>query len=81
MLHNITYLLLEVFSLKIAKVAPVYKKGSKLEYTYYRPPSLLSELHNIMEKLMHKTQGFLNYEKALYKKVSNFKETFLLCMQ
>ena len=65
MLHNITYLLLEVFSLKIAKVAPVYKKSSKLEYIYYRPTSLRSELHNIMEKLMHKTQGFLHYEKTI----------------
>ena len=80
MLHNITYLLHEVFSLKIAKVAPVYKKGSKLEYTYYRPTSLLSELHNIMENLCKKHKDFCIMKK-LYKKVSNFKETFVLCMQ
>ena len=37
-------------SLKITKVTPVYKKGSKPECTNYRPISLLSNLDKIIEK-------------------------------
>ena len=40
--------------LKIAKILPVFKKGSKLEYSNYRPISLHSNLAKIIEKLMHK---------------------------
>ena len=38
--------------LKIAKVVPVYKKGSKFYYQNYRPISLLSNMEKILEKLM-----------------------------
>ena len=48
-------------SLKITKVTPVYKKGSKLECANCRPITLLSSLNKIMEKFMHKRlMGFLN---------------------
>ena len=41
--------------LKIAKVIPIHKKQScKVEYTNYRPISLLSNIEKIIEKLMHK---------------------------
>ena len=40
-------------SLKIAQVAPVCKKGSKVEYCNYRPIFLLSNLCKIFGKLMH----------------------------
>ena len=40
--------------LKIAKVVPVFKKDSKLDYSNYRPISLLSNIEQILEKPMHK---------------------------
>ena len=56
-------------SLEIAKVTPVYKKGSKFECCNYRPITLLSNLDKIIEKLMRKRlMGFLNHQKVLYKK-------------
>ena len=62
-------------SLKIAKVTPVYKKGSKLECTNYTPISLLSNLDKTIEKLMHKRlMGFLNDQKVLYKKQFGFQK-------
>ena len=53
--------------MKIAKVTPVYKKGSKLECANFRPITLLSNLDKIIEKLMHKRlMRFLNDQKVLY---------------
>ena len=64
-------------SLKIAKVTPVYKKGSKLECANYRPISLLSNLDKIIEKRMHKRlMGFLNDQNVLYKKQFGFQKHF-----
>ena len=40
--------------LKTAKVVPVFKKDSKLNYSKYRPISLLSNIEKILEKLMYK---------------------------
>ena len=40
--------------LKIAKVIPIHKKQSKVNYTNYRPISLLSNIEKIIEKLMYK---------------------------
>ena len=40
--------------LKTAKVVPVFKKDSKLDYSNYRPISLLSNIAKILEKLMYK---------------------------
>ena len=64
-------------SLKIAKVTPVYKKGSKLECVNYRPINLLSNLDKIIEKRMHeRLMGFLNDQKVLYKKQFGFQKNF-----
>ena len=38
--------------LKTAKVVPVFKKDSKLDYSNYRPISLLSNIEKILEKLI-----------------------------
>ena len=43
---------------KTAKVIPVYKKEFKLDFSNYRPISLLSNLDKIFEKLIH-WQGFI----------------------
>ena len=40
--------------LKTAKVVPVFKKDSKLDYNNYRPISLLSNIEKILEKLVYK---------------------------
>ena len=40
--------------LKIAKAVPVFKKDSKLDYSNYRPITLLSNIEKILEKLMYK---------------------------
>ena len=47
--------------LKTAKVIPVFKKDSKLDYSNYRPISLLSNIEKILEKLMYRRlYTFLN---------------------
>ena len=51
-LSCITYVLLSV--LKTAKVVLVFNKDSKLDYSYYRPISLLSNNEKILEKFMYK---------------------------
>ena len=38
--------------LKIAKLVPVFKKDSKLDYSNYRPITLSSNIEKILEKLM-----------------------------
>ena len=44
---------------KIAQVIPIFKKGSKLESSNYRPISLLSNLSRIFERIIaHKTLQF-----------------------
>ena len=63
-------------SLKITKVTPVYKKGSKLECANYKLISLLSNFDKI-EKLIHKRlMGFLNNQKVLHKKQFGFQKKF-----
>ena len=39
--------------LKVAKVVPVYKRDSKLDFSNYWPISLLSNTEKILEKLMY----------------------------
>ena len=47
--------------LKTAKVVPVFKKDSKLNYSNYCPISLLSNIEKILEKLMYRRlYTFLN---------------------
>ena len=40
--------------IKTAKVVPVLKKDSKLDYSNYSPISLLSNIEKILEKLTYK---------------------------
>ena len=38
--------------LKTAKVVPVFKKDSKLDYSNYRPISLLSNIQKILKNII-----------------------------
>ena len=53
--------------LKIAKVIPIHKKQSKVDYTNYRPISLLSNIEKIIEKLVYKRlSNFLDINNLIY---------------
>ena len=53
--------------LKHVKVVPIFKKGSRLLISNYRPISLLSNLNKIFEKLMYKSiYAFLEKYNILY---------------
>ena len=52
---------------KIAKLKPLYKKGSKTNPKNYRPVSLLPLVSKVMEKVIHnQTQIFLSKNKISY---------------
>ena len=53
--------------LKTAKVIPILKKDSKLDYSSYRPISLLSNIEKILEKrLYRRLYTFLNKKNIIY---------------
>ena len=64
-------------SCKIAKVKPLFKKGSKTDPQNYRPMSLLSVLSKIIERIIHdQTQEFLSKNKILYRFQSGFRKNY-----
>jgi len=53
--------------LKLAKVIPIFKKGSRLLCENYRPISLLSNINKILEKIMYTSlYNFLDKYNCLY---------------
>ena len=59
---------------KIAKLKPLYKKGSALIPKNYRPISLLPLLSKLFEKIIHmQTRDYLNENNILYKYQSGFR--------
>ena len=63
--------------LKIAKVVPVFKKDSKLDYSNYCPLSLLSNIEKIFEKLMYKRLfTFLNNNNIIYNLQFGFRQQY-----
>ena len=63
--------------LKTAKIVPVFKKDSKLNYSNYRPISLLSNIEKILEKLMYKRlYAFLDYNNIIYDLQFGFRQQY-----
>ena len=59
---------------KIAKLKPLYKKGSTTETKNYRPISLLPLISKLIEKIIHQqTQKYLSDHNILYKYQSGFR--------
>ena len=63
---------------KVAKLKPLYKKGSLTQPCNYRPISLLSLISKVIEKLIHdQTSTFLNSKNLLYTYESGFRKNIL----
>ena len=63
-------------SLKTAKVIPIHKKDSKLEFSKYRPIPLLSNIVKILEKIMHQRLSSLDKNKLIYSLQFGFKQNY-----
>ena len=62
---------------KVAKVVPVFKKGSTYDVNNYRPISLLPVLSKILEKLVYKRLvSFLNGQSFFHKNQFGFRKNF-----
>ncbi|KAL5272936.1 hypothetical protein ACHWQZ_G000943 [Mnemiopsis leidyi] len=61
-------------ALKIAKVIPIHKGGSKTEVSNYRPISLLGSMSKVYEKLMHsRVLDFLDKNNSLFENQYGFR--------
>ena len=62
---------------KTAKVVPIFKKDSKLDYSNYHPISLLSNIEKILEKLMYKRlYTFLDNKNIIYDLQFGFRQQY-----
>ena len=63
--------------LKLAHAVPIFKKGSRLLVSNYRPISLLSNINKILEKIMHKRiYAFLEKYEILYNLQFGFRSKY-----
>ena len=63
--------------LKTAKTIPIYKKGSKLCTSNYRPISILSNLYKILEKLIfNRFNRFLDDKHCIYNLQFGFRKKY-----
>ena len=61
-------------SLKLARVVPIFKSGSKADVSNYRPISLLTSFSKIYEKLMHnRVVNFMEANNSLYEMQYGFR--------
>ena len=60
--------------LKTAKVVPVFKKDSKLNYSNYRPISLLSNIEKIL--MYKRLYTFLNNNNIFYNLQFGFRQQY-----
>ena len=60
---------------KLAKLKPLYKKGSRTVPKNYRPVSLLPIISKVIEKVIHEqVQHYLDREKIIFKYQSGFRK-------
>ena len=65
-------------NLKMSKTIPVFKKGSRLTVSNYRPISLLSNINKIFEKLIfNRVYSFLEKQRSVS---CNLLQSFILWM-
>ena len=63
--------------LKTSKIIPIYKKGSKLEFSNYRPISLLSNIDKILERLMYnRLYNFLEKKEIIFSLQFGFRQKY-----
>ena len=63
--------------LKTSKIIPIYKKGSKLECSNYRPISLLSKIDRILERLMYnRLYNFLEKKEIIFSLQFGFRQKY-----
>ena len=63
--------------LKLARITPVFKKGSRFDKNNYRPISVLSNFSKLFEKAMyHRLYSYLEELKILYPLQFGFREKF-----
>ena len=63
--------------LKLARIIPIYKKGSKLLTCNYRPISLLSNINKIFEKIVYsRVFSFLDGNNAFYEHQYGFRPKY-----
>ena len=63
--------------LKTSKIIPIYKKGSKLECSNYRPISLLSNIDKILERLMYsRLYNFLEKKEIIFSLQFGFRQKY-----
>ena len=61
---------------KIAKLKPLFKKGSKTDPKNYRPISFLPLIAKVLERIVHEqSMEFLDKHNILYKFQSGFRKT------
>ena len=83
-MYGLLYILTYSFStgvfptmLKVAKVVPVYKKDSKLDFSNYQPISLLSNIEKILEKLMYnRVYNFFTKNNLIYPLQFGFRQQY-----
>ena len=62
---------------KIAKLTPLFKKGSKTDPKNYRPVSLFPLISKLIEKAIHiQTQDYQDRNGLIYKFQSGFRKIF-----
>ena len=63
--------------LKTAKLVPVFKKYSELDYSNYLPISFLSNIEKILEKLIYnRLYTFLNNNNIIYNLQFGFRQQY-----